>query len=482
MIDASRIRPAAEIQKYDLEADVVVVGLGAAGACAGIEACDAGSDVLVLERSSGGGGTSANSGGLIYMGGGTPVQHDCGFEDSVEEMFKFLMYASAPAACEEKIRPFCEESVAHFHWLEAQGVPFKRSFWEEPGMEPPTDDCLVYSGGENCHPFATVAKPAPRAHKAQARHAAGAFIMQNLLSTVGKRPLRVETDTGAETLVQDENGRVVGLIARTAGTERAIRARRGVVMTAGGFIMNDEMVARHCPVLAACNHKNATPNDDGRAIRMSQAAGAGLARMHMGEVALPITIPNRLGRGIFVNSHGQRFINEDTYYGHIGLAALMHQDGDAWLLVDNEIYERNFIGSEPAFVEETVADIARVAGFPPGALEATVALYNEHAARSEDPIFHKRREFTKPLTEAPFALIDARTSGTIYATFTLGGVETLPGGEVVNPDGRSIPGLYAAGRTAALFCGLGYPGSGISLADATFFGRWAGRSAAAASV
>lgn len=482
MPDATEIRHASDVSSYDLEADVVVVGLGAAGGCAAIEACDAGADVLVLERASGGGGTSANSGGLIYMGGGTPVQKECGFEDSVEEMFKFLMYASAPSACEEKIRPFCEESVAHFHWLEAQGVPFKRTFWKEPGMEPPTDDCLVFSGGENCHPFVDVAKPAPRAHKAQAPHAAGAFLMQSLLATVEDRPLRIETDTGAETLIQDEHGRVVGVVAKTAGAERTVRAKRGVVLTAGGFIMNDEMVARHCPVLAACNHKNATPNDDGRAIRMSQAAGAGLARMHMGEVALPITIPNRLGRGIFLNAHGQRFINEDTYYGHTGLAALLHQGGEAWLLLDNDLYEKNFVGSEPAYVEESVADIAQAAGFPAGAVEATVALYNEHAERGEDPVFHKRGEFVKPLTSPPFALLDARTTGTIYATFTLGGVETLPGGEVVNPDGRSIAGLYAAGRTAALFCGLGYPGSGLSLADATFFGRWAGRSAAAASV
>ncbi len=478
MADATEIRRSADVDTYDMEADVVVVGLGAAGACAAIEACDAGADVLVLERASGGGGTSANSGGLIYLGGGTPVQQECGFEDSVDEMFKFLMYASAPGASEDKIRPFCEQSVDHFHWLEAQGVPFKRSFWKEPGMEPPTDDCLVYSGGEDCHPFAEIAQPAPRAHKAQAPHAAGAFLMQNLLATVETRPLRVEADMAAETLIQNEHGRIVGVVVRTVGEERTVRANRGVVLTAGGFIMNDEMVARHAPALSVCNHKNATPNDDGRAIRMGQAAGAALTRMHMGEVALPITIPNRLGRGIFVNRHGQRFINEDTYYGHIGLAALFKQDGNAWLLLDNETFERNFIGSEPAFVAETVADIAATAGFPAGALEATVALYNRHAANREDPVFHKRADFVQPLTNGPFALIDARTSGTIYATFTLGGVETLPGGEVVNPDRHTIPGLYAAGRTAALFCGLGYPGSGMSLADATFFGRWAGRSAA----
>jgi succinate dehydrogenase/fumarate reductase flavoprotein subunit len=212
---------------------------------------------------------------------------------------------------------------------------------------------------------------------------------------------------------------------------------------------------------------------------MGQGAGGAAVRMHTGEVAMPATIPNRLGRGLFVNRQGQRFINEDTYYGHIGLASLMHQDGCAWLLVDEPIYERNMVGMEPLFVEETVAGLERAAGFPQGALQSTVDLYNRHAQHGEDPLFCKRPEMVQPLIHPPYALLDCRVESSIYATFTLGGLDTAPGGEVLTPDGAPIPGLYAAGRTAALFCGLGYAGSGISLADGTFFGRWAGRSAAA---
>ncbi len=64
----------ADIGAWDLEADVVVVGLGASGACAALGATESGADVLVLEASGGAGGTSAMSGGLIYLGGGTPIQ------------------------------------------------------------------------------------------------------------------------------------------------------------------------------------------------------------------------------------------------------------------------------------------------------------------------------------------------------------------------------------------------------------------------
>jgi 3-oxo-5alpha-steroid 4-dehydrogenase len=200
--------------------------------------------------------------------------------------------------------------------------------------------------------------------------------------------------------------------------------------------------------------------------------------MGLGEVALPTTIPNRLGRGIYVNRQGQRFINEDTYYGHIGIESLYRQDGAVYLLLDEATYERGLLGLEARCVAESIAALEAEAGFAPGALQQTVAFYNEHAARGEDPLFHKRREMLLPLERPPFALVDSSVGNALYATFTLGGLNTALDGEVLTPDGVVVPGLYAAGRNAGLFCGSGYPGSGISLADASYFGRRAGRAAA----
>ena len=476
----SEPRAARAVARWDLETDVLVVGLGMAGACAAMEAERAGADVLVLERAGAGGGTSANSGGLVYLGGGTPVQQAAGFDDSPEEMFRFLVAASQPGACEEKIRVFCEQSVEHFHWLEDQGVPFKRSFYPEPGLESATDDCLVFTGGEDCHPWSAIARPAARGHKPQTVGKAGPFLMQKVLEAVARHGLRVEANARVQRLVQDSDGSVVGAVARRAGEELCVRARRGVVLSAGGFVMDDNMLLRHAPTLARCNHRNGVDGDDGRGIRMGQCAGGDSVRMGQGEVALPTTIPNRLGRGIYVNRHGLRFINEDTYYGHIGIESLFRQDGRVYLLLDDETYERGLLRLEPACVGETIAEIEAEAGFPAGALQATVELYNRHAARGEDPLFHKRSEWVRPLASPPFALIDSSVEKATYATFTLGGLATDPEGRVLSPDGAPVPGLWAAGRTAALFCGGGYPGSGISLADASFFGRRAGRTAARA--
>jgi 3-oxo-5alpha-steroid 4-dehydrogenase len=150
-----------------------------------------------------------------------------------------------------------------------------------------------------------------------------------------------------------------------------------------------------------------------------------------------------------------------------------------FLIVDTAIYERNLAGFEAHFVEETIADLERAAGFPDGSLERTVELYNRHAASGADPLFHKHRQFLQPLKEPPFAAIDCSTDKVIWATFTLGGLRTTPESAVLRPDGQILPGLYGAGRTTNGIAAEGYV-SGISIGDGTFFGRAAGRNAARA--
>ncbi len=145
-------RDSREIARFDLETDVLVVGLGAAGAAAALESARCGAETVLVERASGGGGTSALSGGVIYLGGGTPLQKACGFEDSVPDMLAYLMASCGDAPDEAKIRLYCDESVAHYHWITEQGVPFKESFYHGVSGEPPTDDGLVWSGSERVHP------------------------------------------------------------------------------------------------------------------------------------------------------------------------------------------------------------------------------------------------------------------------------------------------------------------------------------------
>jgi 3-oxo-5alpha-steroid 4-dehydrogenase len=460
--------------RWDDEADVVVVGLGCAGACAAIEAAEAGASVLVLEAAAMGGGTSAMSGGLIYLGGGTPIQQACGYDDTPEAMERFLLAACGPDTDAAKVHAYCAGSVGHYHWLVDHGVPFEPTFHPEPDREPPDTSGLVFSGGENSWPFSGVVPPAPRGHHPAFADAAGGFLMQRLIAAVDRAGARVVTDAAVEQLVVDD-GAVVGVVA--AG--RAVRARRGVVLTAGGFMFNRAMVEEHCPIALRCNVPIGTQHDDGSGIRLGLGVGAATVGMDRIEVGIPLTPPRSLVRGILVNGKGERFMNEDTYSGRLGQQFLLHQDGKVYFVHSDATFAVNIVGYKPTWVAATAAELEAEIGLPAGSLTATLDRYNRAAATGDDPELHKAREWVVPL-EPPYGVVDLTVERSYYAPFTLGGLATDPDGAVLTPAGAPIPGLFAAGRTTAGLAANGYA-SGISLGDGTFFGRAAGRTAAAAA-
>jgi 3-oxo-5alpha-steroid 4-dehydrogenase len=474
-------RSESEVPAWDSEADVVVVGYGCAGASAAVGALEAGADVVVIERAGAGGGASAMAGGEIYVGGGTPVQKACGFDDTPEAMYDFLMAATGPAPNQEKISVYCEGSVEHFHWLVRCGVEFKESFYSKPCWEPPTDDGLVFSGGENAWPFNEIAPPAPRGHvpriqnKRLMEKSGGWELMRHLQATADQGGARAQLDSRVTQLVVDRGGAVVGVSGRRFGEDFAVRARRGVVLASGGFAANPEMVALHAPAISG-QMLLGTNGDDGTSIRLGQGLGAAVAHLEAAEAAIPIP-PSLFFPSILVNRFGQRFVNEDTYGGRIGQMAVFHQQAHIALVCDEAIFESvpegERWGARPTWVAGTVGELEGEMGLPEGALQATVELYNRHAGAGRDPVFHKRAEFLQPL-QPPFGGI--QLTSLPFAVFTLGGLVTSVDGEVQGPGGDPIPGLYAAGRATSGIPSWGYA-SGTSLGDGTFFGRRAGRAA-----
>jgi succinate dehydrogenase/fumarate reductase flavoprotein subunit len=212
--------PRSSIEAWHDEADVIVVGYGGAGACAAIESALASADTLVLERASGGGGTTAMAAGHIYLGGGTRVQRACGYEDSAENLLRYLE-ASAEDPDLEKFRLYAEGSVDHFEWLVSQGVPFKDSIHEARTNMQQTDECLLWSGNEKAWPFCEIATPAPRGHKVAKEGEAGPLLFAKLHEAAIKAGARVEYDVRVLTLVVEEDGTVVGVVARQAHVRTA---------------------------------------------------------------------------------------------------------------------------------------------------------------------------------------------------------------------------------------------------------------------
>lgn len=471
------------VQDWADNADVVIVGLGGAGACAAIEARMAGAEVLALERASGGGGTTALAAGHLYMGGGTPVQKAVGVEDSVEAMFAYLM-ANTPTPEEDKIRLYCAQSVAHFEWLEARGVPFKRTYYRGKHVVQPTDECLIESGNEQVWPFREQARPAARGHKvARAGEAGGALLMEKLLEQTRQLGVRSVFDAGVTNLIVNADGRVAGVRCKRDGTHGCVRARRAVILAAGGFAMNQALLQQHCPVLADARvYKLGNPHDDGSGIQLGVSAGGQALHLDGCLVTSPIYPDESLIKGVLINALGKRFVAEDSYHARSTAAMLRQPGGRVFLIVDAACHGKPQMMNQPLIdAWETVADMERGLGLPDGALQKTLAAYNEQAARGNDPEFHKDAHWLQALTHPPYGAFECSLGKAGFVGFTLGGLRVSVDGQVLDARGRAVAGLFAAGGCASNIAqdGSGYS-SGTCIGEATFFGRRAGTAAARA--
>lgn len=465
--NAAEARPANDIKKWDHEVDVVVVGLGVAGGAAAYEAAKAGLDIVVMDRGSA--AINESHGNDIYLGGGTPTQKAYGVEDTLEEMEKFLLATQAPEADVERIKYYVEHSLSHYDWLKEIGVELSLK---------PADDRLIYSGGENVFPCTEMATPAMRGHQ-HVPFPSGMAIQRLLTDYLRKAgvPLLLEAD--AQHLVREDDGRIVGVVALVDGKVQSYRAKRGVVLATGGFSRNREMVTHHAPL-----YKDAMPievkSNDGWGIRAGQSIGAAVKRMD----GIPCFFPLPRFAGILVNNNGHRFIAEESYYGVVGYRIVREQGGVAHLIVDADMVGKEApdsrgngdVNSKNILAKaDTIAELEKMLNIPETGLQQTVSTYNKFASEGQDPFFHKAQAYLKPLTKPPFYAVKASIGETTFAHYTLGGLHTNVKTEVLDPEGDTIPGLYAVGRAAAGILNYRYYLSGLSLGEGTMFGRVAGQ-------
>ncbi|MBF6079558.1 FAD-binding protein [Nocardia beijingensis] len=477
--DIPEVVAAGAVRDWSDEVDVVVIGAGIAGCCAAAEAAARGVRVLVLERAAVAGGTSAMAGGHFYLGGGTAVQIATGHTDSAEEMAKYLA-AVSPQPDMAKIEAYCADSVEHFEWLERLGFEFERSFYPEKAVIQPGTQGLMFTGNENVWPFRELAVPAPRGHKVPvAGDTGGAALVTNLLvQRLARLGIEIRYETGATQLVCDETGAVVGVRWKRPPEQGTIRAA-AVVVAAGGFVMNREMVRQFVPVLAEKPYTLGSSYDDGLGIRLGMSAGGVIEHMDHCFVTAPVYPPARHLTGIVVNAHGQRFVAEDSYHARTAGFVLEQPGARAYLILDEAHLEKRDFQLVP-FIDgwESVAEMEAALALPPGSLQETLARYNTHAANGQDPDFHKQPAYLDPQDRGPWAAFDLSLGAASYAGFTLGGLRTTVDGQVTRAEGAVVPGLYAAGACAPSLAqdGKGYA-SGTQLGAGSYFGRRAGRHA-----
>lgn len=518
---------------WDEAADLLVVGFGAAGACAALEAARAGAAVRILERFNGGGAT-AISGGVVYAGGGTHIQRQAGVEDSPEAMFRYLRQEVQGVVSDETLRRFCRESAANLQWLAEQGVPFRADLCPWKTSYPTDDYFLYYSGSEFAHPFCEEARPAPRGHRTVGRGNSGGPLFAALRSAVEQAGIPVHTQCKVQHLISDASGRIAGVqvleqpeavrerlaqlarrikklqyyhppyglrvhrqmeqLEQNQPQVRAIKARRGVILAAGGFVFNRKWV-EHVNPLASKASPLGTTADDGWGIRLGQSAGGATAHMDRISVWRFYNPPEAFVRGILVGEAGHRLCNEEYYGARIG-DHIQAAGGTAWLLMDRAMVREAWrqLLPQTVFFQRLTAlylllaghrkarsweALARKTGLPAQTLAQTLTQYNRGAEAGRDAL-GKRREVLHPLTRPPFYAFDLTIGRSPFfpsPSITLGGlVVDEASGQVLRKDGSPIPGLYAAGRNAVGICSASYV-SGLSLADCVFSGRRAGRAA-----
>jgi succinate dehydrogenase/fumarate reductase flavoprotein subunit len=481
---------ASDVTSFSEDADVVVLGFGIAGGCAAVSAAAAGARVLVLEKAAAAGGTTSMAGGHFYLGGGTAVQQATGHDDSPEEMYKYLVAASREPEL-DKIRAYCEGSVEHFDWLEGLGFQFERSFYPGKVVVPPGTEGLSYTGNEKVWPFCEQARPAPRGHSVPVPGELGgaAMVIDLLLKRAADLGVQIRYETGATGLILGDDGSVVGVRWKHFTETGAVKAK-AVVIAAGGFAMNPEMVAEYTPALGAerkTKHHGTVapyilgnPNDDGLAIRLGVSAGGVALNMDQQFITAAAYPPEILLTGVIVNADGKRFVAEDSYHSRTSAFVLEQPDQVAYLIVDEahtQMPEMPLI----RFIDgwETIAEMESALGIPAGNLAATLERYNTDAAAGEDPDFHKQPEYLAPQDHGPWAAFDLSLGRAMYSGFTMGGLKVSVDGEVLREDGSAIAGLYAAGACASNIAqdGKGYA-SGTQLGEGSFFGRRAGEHAA----
>jgi 3-oxo-5alpha-steroid 4-dehydrogenase len=276
---------------------------------------------------------------------------------------------------------------------------------------------------------------------------------------------------------------------------------KGVILAAGGFIYNREMVKEIAPKYRS-GMPLGTASDNGSGILLGQSIGAKTDLMTRISAWRFINPPEAFAKGMIVNQKGERYINEFMYGAAVGEAMVEHNDGVALLIIDAELKKlareqckpgrAQWFQRAPALLNlwfnsreaKSVEELAEVTKVPLETLRYTLREYNDAADGKVPDRFGKDPEKMHAMRKGPYFAIDAgiRSKRFPCPTLTLGGlVVDERTGQVRSEDGGVIPGLYAAGRCAVGICSRQYV-SGLSIADCVYSGRRAGSAAARGEV
>ncbi|QSX09178.1 flavocytochrome c [Alkalibacter rhizosphaerae] len=437
--------------------DVVVLGAGAAGLAAAIEAAEGGASVALLEKLPVTGGSTILSGGIVY-GTGSKLHEAAGVEDSVDDLVSY--------------------------WTEradGKNDPAYLQFVAERSGE--TIDWLVDMGVEFGAPAPTGISPVARAVTSP-EHGGG--IIRPMEEYAKSKNVEILLQTEATELLKDENGAVSGVKAVDKDGNELIVESKAVVIATGGFDRSVELVKEYAP--QADGHLSfAGQGNEGDGLLMAKEMGANVLsnggvigfRAVEGEVAYTTDVCMLMWMPyLYVNKDGNRFVNESIDYPIFYEELIKQPEQVGYLIFDGNTYMEALdkaVEKGSAFKAATLEELAVAAGIDAEQFQATVDNYNEMIANGEDTQFGKNVTGHPAIAKGDFYAV--KVIPAILGTMT--GIETNLDAEVLDAAGEPIKGLYAAGEVAnGNFYNKVYPASGTSIQMCLTFGRVAGSNAA----
>lgn len=478
---------------WDVEADVVVVGFGAAGAAAAVTAHELGASVVLLEKA-----PEGEHGGNTRVAGQGYLN-----TSSIEKAVAYLTALCGPFTVPEKmVRVWAEEMGQNNAWLTSLGGDPQEHQHQPVGIEFPD------LPGADC------------VHKFHDGPTYGySYTWQLFERLVLARPIKVLYDSPARSLIQhDTTKEILGVRAQQGGRTIAVKARKGVVLTCGGFENNQEMIRNYLPGVPYC-YTSGSPYNEGDGITMAMSVGADL--WHMNNYAGPsmaLKVPDVRtsfsmqalhfskqipGGMIVVGPDGRRFTDEKfkTRHGKVpvnGQWMPLATPCPMFMIFDHTLFRagplydthpshgwtqiiERYEWSEDNSTElakgwikqaDSIAALASIIGLDPAALGQTVRQWNASCEMERDAEFG-RRLMLAPIIEGPFYAVELSPS----MLNTQGGPRRNEKAQIVRPDGSPIPRLYSAGELGSIYSYL-YQGTG-NIGECLAFGRIAARGAVA---
>jgi len=539
--------------------DIVVVGSGAGGLTAAVAARDAGREVIVLESMDQVGGSTAKSGGGFWI----PNNHlmkACGVDDSYEAALTYMnevIPEKGPASSKELRETYLKDGPEMLKWLEGLGFKavyargYPDYYPERPGgcaegrcLESELFDPRLlgkqWKDRVQAMPvpmYAVEARNLPLFLRTwsgfsitmnvilkrtilwrlmgRQRVSMGGALIGQLLKILLDRSVSVWVNTPLVSLIT-EGDAVVGVTAKRDDKNIRIRARRGVILAAGGFEHHDAMRQQYQQHPISTEWTVGAPGNVGRGIQAGIDVGAAVDMMDeawwMPTLMLksgPWTLlfERSMPYSMIVDSCGRRFMNESQSYVDCG-----HQQYQrhkvvpaipAYLILDSRHRQNYMIGTDmmPRITPksaykngiitraDSLPELARKMGIDEAGLVATAKQFSQFAKNGRDEDFHRGdsaydRYYSDPSVK-PNPSLGPIEKPPFYALKvwpgdlgTMGGLLIDEHARVLRKDGSIIRGLYAAGNNAASVMGRTYPGPGSTIGPAMVFGMIGGRHAA----